>query len=88
MDLMSIKPFLDYGIIAGLFIFLLMYVLKTTQKREEQMREENTKREERLLKESLDREMRLHETLNKFSEKYDLIHNDIKDIKEEINKRG
>ncbi|USK78951.1 hypothetical protein LHV56_19150 [Peribacillus frigoritolerans] len=86
VELAAVKPFLDYGIIAGLFIFTLWYLLKTTKEREETMRKDSNDREERMLKDSKEREDKLHTTLNTFGQKYDLIHKDILDIKEELKK--
>jgi hypothetical protein len=54
-----IKYFLTQGPFAVLFVWLLVYVMKTNK----------------------EREGRLHELLDKFSDKYDVVIDELKDIK-------
>jgi hypothetical protein len=61
------------GVFASLFISLLIYVVRTSREREEVLRNEN-----------LERESRLHEILDKFSEKYDIVITELRDIKDRI----
>lgn len=86
MTLTEIKPFLDYGIIAGLFIFQYITIMKKTDKREDQMRSDSKERENQIMKDSKEREEKLYDTLNMFSSKYDIISQDLKEIKDELKK--
>jgi len=70
-----IRYFLTQGPFAALFIWLLF----TTRK-------ENRERERQLLEESKDREARLHELLEKFSTKYDVIIDELRGLKEKFPK--
>jgi hypothetical protein len=56
------KYFLTQGPFAVLFVWLLIYVMKTNK----------------------EREGRLHELLDKFSDKYDVVIEELRDIKERI----
>ncbi|NRQ52001.1 BhlA/UviB family holin-like peptide [Brevibacillus sp. HD1.4A] len=58
--------FLTQGPFAVLFIWLLVYVMKSSKERENQ----------------------LLDTLNKFSEKYDLIIEEVREIKSEMVRRS
>lgn len=58
--------FLTQGPFAALFIWLLVYVMKSSKERENQ----------------------LLDTLNKFSEKYDLILEEVREIKSEMVRRN
>lgn len=58
--------FLTQGPFAALFIWLLVYVMKSGKERENQ----------------------LLDTLNKFSEKYDLILEEVREIKSEMVRRS
>ncbi|MEJ8548143.1 BhlA/UviB family holin-like peptide [Brevibacillus borstelensis] len=71
------KFFLTQGPFALLFVWLLIFVLKANKEREMQ-----------IMKDSKEREMQLMETLDKFSEKYDLILEEVRDIKSEMIRRG
>lgn len=64
------------GVFAILFVTLLFYVMRTNKEREERMRKDN-----------LERESRLHEILDKFSSKYDIVIGELRDIKEKIGGR-
>jgi uncharacterized protein YlxW (UPF0749 family) len=68
-----IKYFLTQGPFAILFVWLLIYVMKTNRDREKSMQEENR-----------EREGRLQALLDKFSEKYDLIIGEIREMKERL----
>jgi len=59
-----VKYFLTQGPFAVLFVWLLIYVMKTNR----------------------ERETRLQELLDKFSEKYDVIISEIRDIKNMMEK--
>jgi len=59
-----VKYFLTQGPFAVLFVWLLIYVMKTNR----------------------ERETRLQELLDKFSEKYDVIISEIRDIKNMMGK--
>lgn len=59
------RYFLTQGPFAALFIWLLVYVMKSGKERENQ----------------------LLDTLNKFSEKYDLILEEVREIKSEMVRR-
>ncbi|WP_339273695.1 BhlA/UviB family holin-like peptide [Paenibacillus sp. FSL W8-0426] len=67
------KYFLTQGPFAILFVWLLIYVMKTNREREKSMQEENR-----------EREGRLQALLDKFSEKYDLIIGEIREMKERL----
>jgi len=58
----AIKYFLTQGPFAALFVWLLIYVMRTNR----------------------ERETRLQSLLDKFSEKYDVIISEIRDIKQKI----
>ncbi|MFW5434367.1 BhlA/UviB family holin-like peptide [Paenibacillus apiarius] len=64
MEMDVLKYFLTQGPFAVLFVWLLIYVMKTNSKREG----------------------RLQDLLDKFSEKYDLIIGEIRDMKERLPK--
>ena len=59
MDPEVIKYFLTQGPFAALFVWLLIYVMRSNK----------------------EREGRLHDLLDKFSDKYDVIISELKDIK-------
>jgi parvulin-like peptidyl-prolyl isomerase len=67
------KYFLTQGPFAVLFVWLLFYVMKTNKERE--ARQEQTNAE---------REARLHDILEKFSEKYDVVIDELRDIKNKL----
>ncbi|MBG9735820.1 BhlA/UviB family holin-like peptide [Paenibacillus alvei] len=73
MEIDMLKYFLTQGPFAALFVWLLIYVMKTNKEREKNMQEENR-----------EREGRLQALLDKFSEKYDLIIGEIRDMKERL----
>jgi len=62
MEIDMLKYFLTQGPFAALFVWLLIYVMKTNR----------------------EREGRLQDLLDKFSEKYDLIIGEIRDMKERL----
>lgn len=62
MEVETLKYFLTQGPFAVLFVWLLIYVMRTNR----------------------ERESRLQELLEKFSEKYDVIISEIRDIKTRI----
>ncbi len=64
MEVDVVKYFLTQGPFAVLFVWLLIYVMKTNR----------------------ERETRLQELLDKFSEKYDVIISEIRDIKNMMEK--
>lgn len=68
-----IKYFLTQGPFAILFVWLLIYVMKTNREREKNMADSNR-----------EREGRLQDLLDKFSEKYDLIIGEIREMKERL----
>lgn len=70
-----LKYFLTQGPFAVLFVWLLIYVMKTNKERERSMTEENR-----------EREGRLQALLDKFSDKYDVIITELRDIKERVPK--
>ncbi|UQZ84032.1 hypothetical protein SK3146_03244 [Paenibacillus konkukensis] len=69
MDLDILKYFLTQGPFAVLFAWLLISSRKESREREKSLIAENRKREGRL-----------HDILDKFSEKYDVIITEIRDI--------
>lgn len=76
MDLTNpevVKYFLTQGPFAILFVGLLIYVMRSNKEREQ--RQEDTNKE---------REGRLHDLLDKFSEKYDVVIDELRDIKNQI----
>lgn len=73
MESELLKYFITQGPWAVLFVFLLVYVMKTNKEREQ--RQEDTNKE---------REGRLHDLLEKFSEKYDVVIDELRDIKNKI----
>ncbi|KQL18867.1 BhlA/UviB family holin-like peptide [Cytobacillus solani] len=68
-----IKYLLSQGPYAVLFVGLLIYVMKTNKERE--ARQEQTNAE---------RESRLHDLLDKFSEKYDVVIEELRGIKSKL----
>lgn len=64
------KYIIMQGPFAGLFLWLLLHVMKTNREREKEQAKTNN-----------DRETRLQALLDKFSEKYDVIISEIRDIK-------
>ncbi|OME86937.1 hypothetical protein BK120_08415 [Paenibacillus sp. FSL A5-0031] len=68
-----IKYFLTQGPFAVLFVWLLF-----------SSRKDSRDREQSLMNESRERESKLHDILDKFSDKYDLIITEIRDIKSRI----
>jgi hypothetical protein len=64
MEMEISKYFLTQGPFAILFVWLLIYVMKTNK----------------------EREGRLHELLDKFSDKYDVVIEELRDIKGKIMK--
>lgn len=68
-----LKYFITQGPWALIFTVLLYYVLKR-----------NTEREERMEQTNKERESRLHDLLEKFSEKYDVVIEELRDIKTKI----
>jgi hypothetical protein len=82
MDL--VKYFVTQGPFAVGFVWLLIYVMRTNKEREKSMQEENRERESRLQEDNREREGRLQALLDKFSEKYDLIISEIRDMKERL----
>lgn len=75
MELDMLKYFLTQGPFAALFVWLLIYVMRTNKEREKSMQEENR-----------EREGRLQDLLDKFSEKYDVIIGELRDMKERLPK--
>lgn len=75
MDMMTL---IDYAITQGpwavTFVCLLFYVMKESKAREE--RQERVNRE---------REGKLHELIDKLSEKYDVIIEEVRDLKDVFN---
>lgn len=69
-ELDVVKYFLTQGPFAVLFVWLLFYVMRTNRERE--ARQDDTNRE---------RESRLHDILDKFSEKYDVVIDELREIK-------
>ncbi|MDF1507182.1 BhlA/UviB family holin-like peptide [Robertmurraya sp. DFI.2.37] len=59
MDAETVKYFLTQGPFAILFVWLLIYVMRTNK----------------------EREGRLHDLLDKFSEKYDVVIDELREIK-------
>lgn len=70
-----LKYFLTQGPFAALFVWLLIYVMRTNKEREKSMQEENR-----------EREGRLQDLLDKFSEKYDVIIGELREMKERLPK--
>lgn len=75
MEMDVLKYFITQGPFAILFVWLLIYVIRT-----------NKEREVDLIRTNKEREGRLHDLLDKFSEKYDLIIEEIRDIKGRLSK--
>lgn len=73
MEAEILKTLITQGPFAVLFVWLLFYVLKTFKEREREQMEINR-----------DRESRLHDILDKFSEKYDVVIDELRDIKNKI----
>lgn len=71
MDNELAKYFFTQGPFAVLFVWLLIYVMRTNKEREREQMHTNK-----------ERESRLQDLLDKFSEKYDVIISEIRDIKE------
>ena len=75
---MDIPQLVDYFITQGpwavTFICLLVYVMRTNKEREE--RQERTNSE---------REGKLHDLLSKFTEKYDVIVEEIRELSDKFN---
>ncbi|KKX54202.1 BhlA/UviB family holin-like peptide [Brevibacillus borstelensis] len=82
------KYFLTQGPWAILFVFMLLFVLKKNNERETKIAADAKEREKQILEDSKEREKQLMETLNKFSDKYDLILEEVRDIKSEMLRRG
>ena len=73
MEGQLISYFITQGPWAVVFIALLIYVMKT-----------NRERETRLEETSKEREGKLHDLLDKFTEKYDVIIGEIREIKDKF----
>ncbi|QVY63001.1 BhlA/UviB family holin-like peptide [Cytobacillus gottheilii] len=73
MEAETLKYFLTQGPFAILFVWLLVYVMRANKERESRMEETNK-----------EREGRLHELLDKFSEKYDVVIDELRDIKNKM----
>lgn len=65
------KYFLTQGPFAALYVWLLIYVMRTNKEREKEQMQTNK-----------ERESRLQALLDKFGDKYDVIISEIRDIKE------
>lgn len=65
--------FITQGPFAVLFVWLLIYVMRRNSERESQMIAENQ-----------ERESRLQALLDKFSDKYDLIIGELREMKERL----
>ncbi|MDH5159805.1 BhlA/UviB family holin-like peptide [Heyndrickxia sp. FSL K6-6286] len=72
-----VEYFIANGPFAVLFVGLLIFVMRTNKERE--ARQEETNKE---------REGRLHELLDKFSDKYDVVIEELRDIKNKIGGGG
>lgn len=68
-----IAKLIEQGAFAVLFVWLLFYVLRRNKEREEHLEQANK-----------ERESRLHDLLEKFSEKYDVVIEELRDIKTRI----
>lgn len=73
MDFAIMKDLSQFGIVGACFIWLLFTVMKT-----------NAEREKRMLDESKDREERLHQILEQFGSKYDIIVDRLEKIEDKI----
>jgi len=71
MEIDMLKYFLTQGPFAALFVWLLIYVMRTNKEREKNMTEANR-----------EREGRLQDLLDKFSDKYDVIIGEIREMKD------
>lgn len=77
MDANIIQYFFTQGPFAVLFVLLLIWVMRKNDQREHEYKKEiQINREE-----SLERESRLHQIMDKFTSKYDLIIDELRDIK-------
>lgn len=77
MDANIIQYFFTQGPFAVLFVLLLIWVMRKNDQREQEYKKEiQINREE-----SLERESRLHQIMDKFTSKYDLIIDELRDIK-------
>jgi len=68
-----LRFFMTQGPFAVLFVWLLIYVMRANKDREKSLQEENR-----------EREGRLQSLLEKFSEKYDVIITEIREMKERL----
>jgi cellulose biosynthesis protein BcsQ len=73
MDNEVLRYFLTQGPFAILFVWLLIYVMKANKEREAAQAAENR-----------ERESRLQSLLEKFSDKYDVIIADLREIKSKV----
>ncbi|NBI28332.1 BhlA/UviB family holin-like peptide [Chengkuizengella marina] len=73
MELNIIQYFLTQGPFAVLFVWLLIYVMKNGKERED-----------KLIKSHKEREGQLITTLEKFSEKYDVIIDELRQVKNRL----
>lgn len=73
MDNEVLRYFLTQGPFAILFVWLLIYVMKANKEREAAQAAENR-----------ERESRLQSLLEKFSDKYDVIIADLREIKTKV----
>lgn len=82
---MDINNFIEFaknvGIWAALFIFLLIYVFKQNEKREEINKKDAKEREDILRKENNDRELRYISTIDNLTEK---VYNKIENIDHKV----
>lgn len=82
---MDINVFIEFvknvGIWAALFIFLLVYVFKQNEKREEINKKDAKEREDILRKENNDRELRYISTIDNLTEK---VYNKIENIDHKV----
>lgn len=70
MDNELLRYAIMQGPFAALFVWLLIYVMRTNKEREKEQMQTNK-----------ERESRLQDLLSKFSDKYDVIISEIRDIK-------
>ncbi|MFS1511764.1 BhlA/UviB family holin-like peptide [Chengkuizengella sp. SCS-71B] len=76
MELNIIQYFLTQGPFAVLFVWLLIYVMRNSKEREDKLIESHKEREGQLIS-----------TLEKFSEKYDMIIDELRQLKEKMSGR-
>lgn len=85
MDLVEImKDFGQYGIFAGLFIWLLFYVLKKNDENLKKIMDESSKREEKLYCTITDNQNIIRELTRNF-DILKIVETDVREIKDRVN---